>query len=99
MGHIINPLSYRLYNTRYWNNSWSIFEKNNYSYLLTQDLILDNFCKKVLIKYFNSVNLGLIFLNLKIIRCFESINLYLYVHDSLLDLFFLIWEKIKFFWL
>src|SRR5690348_991582 len=97
MGHIINPLSYRLYNIRYWNNNWSTLNKNNYSYLVNQDQLLENFCRKVLIKYFNSVKLGLIFLNLKIIRYFNSVNLYLYVHDSLLDLFFFNLKKNKIF--
>lgn len=97
MGHVINPLSYRLYNTRYWNNNWSIYNKNNYSYLLTQDVMLDNFFKKILIKHFNSVQLGLIFLNTKVVRYFDSVNIYLYVHDSLLDLFFFNFKKNKVF--
>lgn len=95
MGHVINPLSYRLYNTRYWNNNWSISDKSNYSYLITQDLMLDSFCKKILVKYFNSVNLGLIFLNLKVVRSFDSVSLYFYIHDSLLDLFFFNLKKNK----
>lgn len=97
MGHVINPLSYRLYNTRYWNNNWSVYNKNNYSYILTQDVMLDNFFKKILIKHFNSVHLGLIFLNTKIVRYFDSVNIYLYVHDSLLDLFFFNFKKNKVF--
>lgn len=86
MGHIVNPISYRLYNLRYWNSNWFTFNKNNYSYLFTQDVLLINLSRKLLIKYFNTVSVGLIFLNLKILKSFDSTNLYFYIHDSFLDI-------------
>jgi len=38
--------------------------------------------------YINSIDIGVIFINLKIIRSFDKISLYLYIHDSFLDLMF-----------
>lgn len=87
MGHVINPISYRLYNIRYWNNNW--FSNNlNYSYLINQDILLDRFFRKLLISHFDSTAVGIIFVNLKVIRVFDNISLYLYIHDSFLDLLF-----------
>ena len=69
MGHVINPISYRLYNIRYWNNNW--FSNNlNYSYLVNQDILLDRFFRKFLTSHLGSTAIGIIFVNLKIIRFF-----------------------------
>ena len=87
MGHVINPISYRLYNIRYWNNNW--FSSNlNYSYLVNQDILLDRFFRRLLTIHLSSTAVGIIFVNLKIIRFFDNISLYLYIHDSFLDLLF-----------
>lgn len=86
MGHLVNPISYRLYNIRYWNNNWFLHNSLNYSYLLNQDIIINKFFKKLFYFYFNITKIGLIFVNLKILRTFNNLNLYLYVHDSFLDL-------------
>lgn len=88
MGHIINPVSYRLYNLRYWNNNWFLNNKLNYSYILNQDILLQRFFRKLLAFHLDSVNIGVIFVNLKITRSFDSLSLYLYIHDSFLDLLF-----------
>jgi hypothetical protein len=60
----------------------------NYSYLVNQDILLDRFFRKLLISHFDSTAVGIIFVNLKIIRVFDNISLYLYIHDSFLDLLF-----------
>src|SRR3989344_2825997 len=87
MGHVINPISYRLYNIRYLNNNW--FSSNlNYSYLVNQDILLDRFFRRLLTSHLSSTAVGIIFVNLKIIRFFDNISLYLYIHDSFLDLLF-----------
>jgi ribosomal protein S3 len=88
MGHIINPVSYRLYNLRYWNNNWFLNNKINYSYILNQDILVQKFFRKLLAFHLDSVNIGVIFVNLKITRSFDSLFLYLYIHDSFLDLLF-----------
>jgi len=87
MGHIINPISYRLYNIRYWNNNW-FSGSLNYSYLINQDILIDRFFRKFLTTHLDSTNAGIIFVNLKIIRSFNNISLYVYIHDSFLDLLF-----------
>lgn len=88
MGHLINPVSYRLYNIRYWNNNWFLSNPSNYSYLINQDILLKNFLKKVFSFFIDSTYIGVIFVNLKIIRVFKHLSLYIYIHDSFLDLLF-----------
>jgi len=88
MGHIVSPISYRLYNIRYWNNNWFIANPLNYSYILNQDILLRLFFKKVFSFYFNITSAGVIFVNLKIIRSFNDLSLYMYIHDGFLDLLF-----------
>jgi hypothetical protein len=88
MGHVVNPISYRLYNVRYWNNNWFVNNFGNFSYLINQDILLNRFCRKLLLNHYNSVSVGLIFLNFKVIRSFDSVRLYFYIHDSFLDLLF-----------
>lgn len=88
MGHIINPISYRLYNIRYWNNNWFVSNKINYSYIINQDILINTFFKKIFRSHINLIEMGVIFVNLKVIRSYEKIFLYLYIHDSFLDLLF-----------
>lgn len=88
MGHIVSPISYRLYNIRYWNNNWFVSNPSNYSYILNQDILIRSFFKKVFSFYFNMTAAGVIFVNLKIIRSFNDISFYIYIHDSFLDLLF-----------
>ena len=88
MGHIVNPISYRLYNIRYWNNNWFLSNPLNYSYILNQDILLRSFFTKIFRFYFNMTSAGVIFVNLKIIRSFKDLFLYIYIHDSFLDLLF-----------
>lgn len=88
MGHVINPISYRLYNIRYWNNNWFNFNTLNYSYIINQDIIIQKFFKKLFSYHFDSTSVGVIFVNLKIIRSFKNVSLYIYIHDSFLDLLF-----------
>ena len=87
MGHVINPISYRLYNIRYWNNNWFVGNLN-YSYLVNQDILIYRFFKKFLITHLDSTSIGIIFVNLNIIVSFNNIALYFYIHDSFLDLLF-----------
>lgn len=93
MGHLINPISYRLYNIRYWNNNWFTSTNLNYSYLINQDILINKFFNKLFHFYFDSIDIGLIFVNLKIIRNFKNLTLYLYIHDSFLDLLFYNFKK------
>lgn len=88
MGHIVNPVSYRLYNIRYWNNNWFVANTNNYSYIINQDILINKFLKKFLLVSLDSTEAGVIFVNLKIIRSFNLLNLYIYIHDGFLDMMF-----------
>lgn len=85
MGHVVNPTSFRLYNTRYWNHTWSLKPSSPYSYFINQDIMLSNFFKKLISRHIDSTSVGLIFVNLKLIRAFDKLNMYIYLHDSFLD--------------
>jgi hypothetical protein len=87
MGHIVNPISYRLYTIRYWNNNWFVSSKINYPYIFNQDVLLQKFFRKIFV-LLNSVKAGVVFVNLKVIRSFNSLSFYVYVHDGFSDLLF-----------
>jgi hypothetical protein len=63
--------------------------------LFIQDILLSIFLKKLLLKYIGITKVGLIFVNTKIIRYYNNINIYLNIHDSFLDLFFYNYKKKK----
>jgi hypothetical protein len=92
MGHVVNPVSYRLYNTRYWNYIW--FSKNNFSYFLNSDIIFSRFIKIFLYNILRLDKVGLIFINFKIVRNFNLLNFYLFVHDSFLDMLYIDLNKV-----
>ena len=93
MGHIINPISYRLYNTRYWNNSWFLFNKSNYSYINYSDVQIYKLIKFLFSYYINLTSAGNILVNVKTIKIFKNTSIYIYIHDSLLELLFLELKK------
>lgn len=97
MGHIINPISFRLYYTRYWNNNWNLNYNNiNYSYINIYDYLLHILLKKFFNLYLNSIKYGIIFLNIKIIRLFKNVIYNIYIHDSFYDmLVFKLFKNIK----
>lgn len=97
MGHLVNPISYRLYNTRYWNNNWFNFNNLNYAYVNTQDVLLKKFLSRFFSLFINSVEIGVVFVNLKILRVFNTINFYIYIHDSFLDLLSLGFKRNRWF--
>ncbi len=51
--------------------------------------------KRIFSFHLDSISVGLILVNLKIIRSFNSLSLYIYVHDSFLDLLFFNLKKEK----
>lgn len=53
MGHIVNPISFRLGLNRTWNSSWVASNGINYSYLIQRDIFIYNF----LALLFNQINL------------------------------------------
>lgn len=61
--------------------------------MLNQDILISRFLKKLFYFYFNTTEIGLIFVNLKVLRTFNNLNLYLYIHDSFLDLLLLNLKK------
>lgn len=85
MGHIVNSVSYRLGNNRYFNNVWFINSSFNYSYLANQDIFIQRFFNSIL-GHKGVALKGLILSNVKIIRIFNSLNIYVHVHDSCFEL-------------
>jgi hypothetical protein len=85
MGHIVNSVSYRLGNNRYFNNAWFVHNHFNYSYLANQDILIQCFLKRIF--GYKSIALrGFILSNVKILRTFNSLDIYIHVHDSCFEL-------------
>ena len=86
MGHIINPISYRLYNIRYWNNTWFTSNHINYSFLSRKDYQITKLITKVFYMLFKSTNAAFMIPNVKVIRRFENTDIYIYLHDCYADI-------------
>lgn len=87
MGHLINPISFRLYYVRYWNNVWNLnFNNYNYSYLNITDYFINLLLIKFFKSYLNSIKNGIIYLNVKIIRSYYKIIYNIFIHDSFYDM-------------
>lgn len=85
MGHVISPVSYRLYNLRYWSNNWFVFNKGNFSYLNIQDILFAILIKKLIYKYLKGDVAGIIINNIKTVRQYDKIYLCISFHDSYYD--------------
>lgn len=83
MGHLVNPLSYRLYTIRYWNQVW--FAQNNYPALLNENILLDLFFRRMFYIGLRLDKVGILFSHIKMLRSFSSTRFYLFIHDSYLD--------------
>lgn len=82
MGHLVNPISFRLGKTFYWNFVWSSFLKKNYRYLALQDI---QFMQ--LFNWLLSLNtlyrFGIFFSHFKIYRLNGKLIFFLYfIHSS-----------------
>lgn len=77
MGHLINPVVYRLGKTKFWKGVWSNKTKKNYKNFLVEDL---NFYKffKWLLSVLNWKNLGISLNDFTLIKNFNSLNICFY---------------------
>jgi ribosomal protein S3 len=82
MGHLVNPLSFRVYNIKYWASSW--FTNNQYAFLNIYDILVKKFLQKVLLIFFGNSN-GILFSHIKLLKLHTAINIYIYIHDTFLD--------------
>ena len=82
MGHLVNPISFRLGKTFYWNFVWSAFLRKNYKYLILQDLQFIVFFRWILSLNF-LYRLGLFFSHFKLFR----------LRDKLIFIIFFIYKK------
>lgn len=84
MGHIVNSVSYRLGNNRYFNNAW-FTHHSNYSYLANQDILIQRFLTRIFGYKWVALR-GFILSNIKILRTFNSLDIYIHIHDSCFEL-------------
>lgn len=82
MGHLVNPLSFRVYNIKYWASSW--FTNNQYAFLNIHDILIKKILQKSLRVFFGNSN-GILFSHIKLIRISRNISIYIYIHDTFLD--------------
>ena len=83
MGHLVNPLSFRLYNTKYWTSIW--FTKNQEAYLHIHDILVKKFIQKLVFTFFNKTS-GILFSHIKLLRSSNKVHAYIFLHDSFLDI-------------
>lgn len=77
MGHLINPVTYRLGKTKFWNFTWVNKTKKNYKNLLIEDL---NFYKfsKWLLSVLSWHKIGVFIHDFKIVKNFNSLDFCLF---------------------
>lgn len=77
MGHLINPVTYRLGKTKFWNFAWVNKTKKNYKNFLIEDL---NFYKfsKWLFSILSWEKIGVFIYDFKLIKKFDSIDFCLF---------------------
>jgi|JI61114C2RNA_FD_contig_81_1283263_length_2924_multi_2_in_0_out_0_3 hypothetical protein len=81
MGHVINPISFRLGRVFFWDFVWSIYIKKHYKYLVLQDIAIYNF----LVWFFNLKKvskLGFLLGFFKILRVVKKVCLFLYLYNT-----------------
>lgn len=81
MGHVVNPISFRLGFNRYWNSAWGLSDIKNYGYLANQDV----FIKKVIFAFFEQWDIqsaNFIVSDVRILRKFFFLDLFIYIYDS-----------------
>lgn len=85
MGHLINPITYRLGKTKFWNFTWVNKTKKNYKRLLIEDL---NFNKisKWLLSILSWHKIGVFIHDFKIIKRYNSLDFCLFFFLKKLNL-------------
>ena len=81
MGHVINPISFRLGRIFFWDFVWSVYIKKHYKYLILQDIAIYNF----LVWFFNLKKvskLGFLLGFFKILRIVKKVCLFLYLYNT-----------------
>lgn len=102
MGHVINPISFRLGFNRYWKSSWGVAGSNmrSYGYLVNQDF----FVKKLIFSFFDQWEVqssNIVASDVRIIRKSSSVDLFVYMYDStweefLGDIYYLILDAYRY---
>mgnify|MGYP006327222707 CR=1 FL=1 len=83
MGHVINPINFRLGHSRYWNSIWGLSNLNNYAQLSSLDFLI---LKKIL-HWFKMVlksdSFRYVFMlnNVKLLRANKKTSLILQFYD------------------
>lgn len=81
MSSLVNPITFRLSYVRYWNNIWSCFLKNNYSFLNQQDYYISRYIEYYLLNKKWLFD-GHILDNIKNIRLKNKLNIYIYIKNQ-----------------
>lgn len=79
MGNLINPVSFRLGITKFWNFNWALNNNINYSFLSTKNNLLKNYIDKIVNQLGLSIfKFGFLFTNLKTIEINNKLTFILY---------------------
>lgn len=85
MGHLINPITYRLGKTKFWSSVWSSKTRKNYKSLLVEDLNYFKFLNWVLsVLSWNKV--GIFINDFSLVKNFDSVNISFFFYMNKLKL-------------
>ena len=87
MGHVINPINFRLGYSRYWNSVWSLSNLSNYAQLTNLDSIVLKLTLQYFKKLFFSKAFRFIILlnNCRIIRKHNSTQVIMHLYDAIAE--------------
>lgn len=86
MGHLINPITYRLGKTKFWNFVWSNSTKKNYKNFLIEDLNFNKF-SKWLFSILSWHKIGVFIHDFKLVKRHDSLDFCLFFFLKKLNLF------------
>lgn len=86
MGHLINPITYRLGKTKFWTSVWSNNTRKNYKNFLFEDFNLHSFLNWVLaVLSWNKI--GIFVSDFNLVKSFDSVNISFFFFINRLKLF------------
>ena len=79
---LVNPISFRLSVSFFWNSTWSLYKNNNYKYLFSSDLVFFEFFMFFFRKTLDFRTLDYYPSHIRLYRLYDKIIINLYYHMS-----------------
>ena len=85
MGHLINPITYRLGKTKFWNFTWSNITKKNYKNFISEDLNFNKFVKW-LCSILSWTKIGVFISDFNVIKTYNTLDISIFFFLNKLNL-------------